>query len=533
MRHLRGSASYSREHRVSARSYCFPQPRGVASRHFGNWYPHPTVNRPPGVRHDVRLITSFANAPGLLGSQIPLLTHLAIRPHHINRVRAKRDHSFTRSRFLNRRKRSVRASKNTLNPSDPLNLQDLMKETERRRVEGLSPLRGDSRMNTPAASVAGDVDCGSPQNHNIQTSSASKDSGSPRLSGRKLDCHSKRQSHRLIRRRPMRASKCYTVGRCTRGFLPTTGNYCDYYRRRDPNDRLPYLMPEWFVGKDVADYGCHNGTLTFGVLEKFPEVKKIDAFDCDAELIANAQSMQREKLRWDIESNVRYEKINFQVANWIDESTTNDEPEYDTIMAFSVTKWIHLNHGDPGLMRFFRRAFNRLKPGGHLILEPQPKSSYKRTRLTAKHRSIYETLKINPSNLEPLLVDLGFSYFDTIKDPRPNEPFRRKIILCSKSYGATPASIRNDFRSEVHNWQSFNSPHSPHGREPPPVCYLPQTPVYNVGTPFTTGSSPMSRHICASSTVLSPTVLPSVSPLIAVVDPVSTPTCEPDSTSNC
>ncbi|KAK4469962.1 hypothetical protein MN116_007460 [Schistosoma mekongi] len=533
MRHLRGYTNYSHEHRVSTRSCCFSHPRGVSSRHPGVWYPHPTISRPSGARNGVRLTASFPNIPGLLANQIPLLTHLTIRPQHIDRIRAKRGQSFTRSRFLNRRKRNLRSFKSTLNPNDPLNLQDLMKETERRRVEGLSPLRGDSRMNTPAASVAGDVDCGSPQIQIIQASSASKGSESPRFISRKSDCPSKRQFHHLVHRRPLRTSKCYTVSRRTRGFIPITGNYCDYYRRRDPNDRLSYLMPEWFVGKDVADYGCHNGTLTFGVLEKFPEIKKIDAFDCDAELIANAQSMQREKLRWDTGSNVRYEKINFQVANWIDESSTNDEPEYDTIMAFSVTKWIHLNHGDPGLMRFFRRAFNCLKPGGHLILEPQPKSSYKRTRLTAKHRSIYESLKINPSNLEPLLVDLGFSYFDTIKAPRPNEPFRRKIILCSKSYGATPASIRNDFRSEVHNWQSFNSPHSPHNREPPPVCYLPQTPVYNLGTPFTTGNSPTYRHLCVSSTVLSPSVLPNVSPLVTTVGSMPTPNCEPDSTSYC
>ncbi|CAH8842341.1 unnamed protein product [Trichobilharzia szidati] len=525
MRHLRGSGGYPRDHRVSSRSCCFSQPRGLIPRNLGIWYPRPSLSRPPGIIQDVRL----SNFPGI--PRLPLLTQLTVRPQHSSRIRSKREQPFVRSRFLHRRKQSVPASKSVLNPSDPLNLHDLMKETERRRVEGLSPLRGDSRMNTPAVSVAGDFDCGSPQNPTLQLSDTSKAPASPLLNTRKSEFSSKGHIHRLLRRRPVRSSKFYTVSRRTRGFVPTTGNYIDYYRRRDPNDRLPYLMPEWFVGKDVADYGCHNGTLTFGVLERFPDVAKIDAFDCDAELIANAQSMQRERLRWDTGSNVRYEKINFQVANWIDESTANDEPEYDTIMAFSVTKWIHLNHGDPGLMRFFRRAFNRLKPGGHLILEPQPKSSYKRTRLTAKHRSIYESLKINPSNLEPLLVDLGFSYFDTIKAPRPNEPFRRKIILCSKSYGATPASIRNDLRSEVKNWQDFNSPHSPHGREPPPVCYHPQTPIYNIDTPPVTNTSPGNRTAGVSSTVLSPSVTSNVSPPVEIVSSLPTPNCEPDSTS--
>ena len=39
--------------------------------------------------------------------------------------------------------------------------------------------------------------------------------------------------------------------------------------------------------------------------------------------------------------------------------------------AFSITKWVHLNNGDAGLKRFFRRIFRQLRPGGRLLLEPQ------------------------------------------------------------------------------------------------------------------------------------------------------------------
>jgi 7SK snRNA methylphosphate capping enzyme len=73
-------------------------------------------------------------------------------------------------------------------------------------------------------------------------------------------------------------------------------------------------------------------------------------------------------------------------GNWIfktDAQLLEQKPEYDVVLLLSTTKWIHLNWGDEGLKRAFRRIFCALKPGGIFILEPQEYKSYlKKKKLT-------------------------------------------------------------------------------------------------------------------------------------------------------
>lgn len=72
-----------------------------------------------------------------------------------------------------------------------------------------------------------------------------------------------------------------------------------------------------------------------------------------------------------------------------DADLANITAEYDTIIAFSVTKWVHLNFGDQGLKRFFKRIFQTILPGGRLILEPQPWSSYRlKRRMTVRKENL-------------------------------------------------------------------------------------------------------------------------------------------------
>ncbi|GJE84271.1 S-adenosyl-L-methionine-dependent methyltransferase [Phanerochaete sordida] len=105
--------------------------------------------------------------------------------------------------------------------------------------------------------------------------------------------------------------------------------------------------------------------------------------------------------------------VTFRAADWVAAEVAEDAEGYDVVVAFSISKWIHLNGGDEGLMRFFRRVHAVLRSGGVFVLEPQPWDTYgKAKRMDARLKETAKNLKIRPDDFPRILQEIGFGEAD-------------------------------------------------------------------------------------------------------------------------
>ncbi|KAF7205792.1 7SK snRNA methylphosphate capping enzyme [Nothobranchius furzeri] len=132
-------------------------------------------------------------------------------------------------------------------------------------------------------------------------------------------------------------------------------------------------------------------------------------------------------------SNVSFITANYVLQN--DNLLLTQCPEYDVILCLSVTKWVHLNWGDSGLKRFFRRAYKHLRPGGMFILEPQPWESYvRRKKLSENISRNFHSIRLKPDQFSSYLTsEVGFTSFEHLGSPKCSvKGFQRPIYVFHK-----------------------------------------------------------------------------------------------------
>ncbi|GAA5984757.1 hypothetical protein JCM10908_003490 [Rhodotorula pacifica] len=157
-----------------------------------------------------------------------------------------------------------------------------------------------------------------------------------------------------------------------------------------------------------------------------------------------ATSPRRNRRSQDLVENVFFpENIVFETADWVNTPLQADREGYDVIFALSVTKWIHLQGLNPGLLAFFRRCFDCLRPGGRLVLEPQPFSSFAKTakampELQERYDKLLEGAekgwRAEDGDYERVLIELvGFGKRELLGETgRIGSTFRRPVEVYTK-----------------------------------------------------------------------------------------------------
>lgn len=125
------------------------------------------------------------------------------------------------------------------------------------------------------------------------------------------------------------------------------------------------------------------------------------------ELVKSIRNQER-KVSPKVVKEILYGKVCFRTENYI--STVKDMHEqYDTILCFSLTKWVHLTFGDSGIKFLFLKAYSQLTPGGFFILEPQLWKSYKKKKnAVALFKENLKKIELRPHLFKEYLCTIGF-----------------------------------------------------------------------------------------------------------------------------
>ncbi|XP_029948044.1 pre-miRNA 5'-monophosphate methyltransferase [Salarias fasciatus] len=183
------------------------------------------------------------------------------------------------------------------------------------------------------------------------------------------------------------------------------GNFINYYTFNPPENRLS-LIPGSLLhdlgyggGTEgdtlILDVGCNSGELSVAfykhlVQEDQSEGRRVHllGFDLDEALIQRAQ--QNNPLRGSIAFiPLDITKDTEQLQDYL---RLHGCPRFHLCLCLAVTMWIHLNHGDAGLLRLLSRLASISQ---HLLLEAQPWKCYRSAarRLRKLGRSDFDHFK--------------------------------------------------------------------------------------------------------------------------------------------
>ncbi|KAF2465732.1 S-adenosyl-L-methionine-dependent methyltransferase [Lindgomyces ingoldianus] len=227
---------------------------------------------------------------------------------------------------------------------------------------------------------------------------------------------------------------------------------------RDPRlTLLESLIPGLFKAKSCLDVGCNTGAVSCQLAFDF-DAASVTGVDIDPKLVSEAEDLVALRSscirpRTDEADQIvdyfptsavlkygyrfppspalsKWPRVRFISSDWVVLANPATAGPYDVILALSVIKWLHLEHLDEGLVRFFRKCSSSLVSGGYLVLEMHPWESYVtavEVKKAPHFKEHLEKLKYRPeTSFNGLLQEQGLKLCATSDDlPRRISVYRR------------------------------------------------------------------------------------------------------------
>lgn len=148
--------------------------------------------------------------------------------------------------------------------------------------------------------------------------------------------------------------------------------------------------------------------------------------DIDATLIARAREKSNAKTQFLAFDFMNEEEREAALQKYL---LMNDIECFDVTFCFSVTMWIHLNHGDLGLEIFIH---NICKNSKFIFVEPQTWNSYrtavKRLKLAGEEFPHFKTIKLG-NNTETVIEEILLKHKAKKIHETSKTKFKRKIYV--------------------------------------------------------------------------------------------------------
>jgi len=221
------------------------------------------------------------------------------------------------------------------------------------------------------------------------------------------------------------------------------GNFHEYYNFHKCEDRCSSLSTQFFVdiwehcGRPTVlhllDVGCNEGDLTSEVLKEakkqLPSVNVVAVgVDLDSVLIQRANNKYKNN------SSLHFATIDVMEENSLmSYMSTLNIKSFALVSCFSITMWIHMNHGDEGLLKFLHLMGS--VSNCSVLLEPQLWKSYRKANERCRRRGIPELpyfTSLTIKDMRKHCIEFFTTSFDmTLQQSNDTPGWNRPLLLFS------------------------------------------------------------------------------------------------------